>query len=648
MSTLTKVRDYFSNTASFPFIFGDPNGTGDYTKVLADGVFEVYKSAIKVGEYIYDTSYPFIVVTTQVEFYDAMILPYRASIKCEGVAVTDVAYSDINVTHSKYIHTEKENDLFIGGSGVFITVVNSSIDIEFRNKIFLSNNLTIYGSPTNSNVRFNDVVCATELQQIINSSTALVYYKKTNFALTGSGVIRSFWTEEYPMPIIEVSTDTEFFYAMIAKYNCVIKCKSVALTSLATLSVPVSYSKYIYTESESDLRIGSGSNDLYITPSNGIEIFFNNKIKLFGNIRIEGSASNALIKFNDIVCSTTQQIYNATTSSVVYQKTNYLQSQTGVTFSIWNDQCVGKIDNDTLVNFADKQVVASSGSTTYNQYAHTQEEAIGNTTDSDCAIRRYFLNGTEKGNMSFIAGHSGFSSGRHIFRAYTYTPDVLKDAMVVNGDGHLAVYDLPHNWGKGIITVDSGNHAVYDDVANGLSGESDNAYKKVTGTWYFKNAGYAKMSQFNKSTGLYQEYISSASGVADGVISWVKIYERDKLGSEAFGGASLLSSMNTAYKYNIYPNGRVAMFSLGGFATSYECYNCYYKSTNLWGLVNSAQNAYIEFTAHGATTSGGFYRSYIPSGTADGTFLSAPYSIYAQTYQGNENIKTGATRTATL
>lgn len=119
----------------------------------------------------------------------------------------------------------------------------------------------------------------------------------------------------------------------------------------------------------------------------------------------------------------------------------------------------------------------------------------------------------------------------------------------------------------------------------------------------------------------------------------------DANGNISFNGATIPEGLNTAYNYEFYPKGVVKMY--GNFGGTdrffYTSTNTYYKATNLWTLIDSGTDAWIEF--YGPNIS---RRSFVSSGTADANFLTAPQLIYEQDSSGNVNIKTGATYTSTL
>jgi len=119
----------------------------------------------------------------------------------------------------------------------------------------------------------------------------------------------------------------------------------------------------------------------------------------------------------------------------------------------------------------------------------------------------------------------------------------------------------------------------------------------------------------------------------------------DALGNRAYNGAAILPDLHPDYIYEFYPNQTVIMYDRDVVTNGLRVTstNAYFKSSSLWTLMDDAKDGWAEWSS--PTGSG---RSYVFNGSADANFLGAPHIIFSQAPNGDENIKSGAVRTATL
>lgn len=122
----------------------------------------------------------------------------------------------------------------------------------------------------------------------------------------------------------------------------------------------------------------------------------------------------------------------------------------------------------------------------------------------------------------------------------------------------------------------------------------------------------------------------------------------DANGNISYNGATIPTGLHPDFIYQFWPDGSVEMrgggTGIGATGQVFRCNNCFFKSTVLWGLIDSGQNASIE-----GYFIGSYIRSFIGSGTSDGSFTAPPFRVYQQIFSsGNVNIKTGGTYTSTL
>lgn len=197
-----------------------------------------------------------------------------------------------------------------------------------------------------------------------------------------------------------------------------------------------------------------------------------------------------------------------------------------------------------------------------------------------------------------------------------------------------SVFDTS-KWTDGYYSIDSGSSATYAVKTDGTVENGNNWY--YDGAYKFKVSGFATKTTENLD-GSVVEYVSSATGSADGTITWSETKKTDTNGNISYNGATIESGLSSLISYTFYSDHRVkSVFKSDG--TTWESINCYPLSATLWTLNNSSNNATIDLQSRNIPV----IKFTIPSGTADQNFGSSTFEVMRIESSGQMRLKTGLT-----
>lgn len=211
---------------------------------------------------------------------------------------------------------------------------------------------------------------------------------------------------------------------------------------------------------------------------------------------------------------------------------------------------------------------------------------------------------------------------------------------------HLNVGGLfdSSKWGDDFYSVDTGSSGSLFVDTSGILRSGTNLY--FDGSVYkFKINGLATLRQEEPLTGNVIDFVSDASGSADGAITFVETKRTDRRGNIAYNGTAIPPILSSTYAYEfraehvLMVDNRIPVID----GLIYRSRNCYFVSPVNWTLIDSTKSGVLEVIGESNTV------FYIPASTADSSFTDPSFAVYEQTLSnGNVNIKTGGTYTSTL
>ena len=167
-------------------------------------------------------------------------------------------------------------------------------------------------------------------------------------------------------------------------------------------------------------------------------------------------------------------------------------------------------------------------------------------------------------NMIDSLGHPQDSSGNDVLTQHTNIGNVFDSSK----------------WGASFYSLDIGATGSYYIDLSGNKITGSNMYHDGTDP-RFKTSGYASFTQETKSNGETTDFVSSASGSADGIITWVETKKTDSDGNIAYNGATIPATLSSSYDYTFNTFSTTMIHSANG--SRYVSTHIYYNGTN-WTL----------------------------------------------------------------
>jgi len=363
-----------------------------------------------------------------------------------------------------------------------------------------------------------------------------------------------------------VETPEQMFNAMNSSIEMNIWCVCGFITNNQYTVWNVTARKFIYTRNSNDFQIAGTATDITL----GANVYFMGPINTLINITISNGSDDIYFKY--IECPTSLSIIRTAGTSKVYIEgadESFYNFSAFVEYRNWSKESpvmqikegdslirsaiVRQTRNDmeepTIANGITKLSVITNATTggeitSYDGIYRDTVLADGVTPQTPTAL-------FESQTLDTAGGSSAWT-GNAFFKELINS----NLARQIDKYGHTGFQASPEPWSSAIQAVDIGPLvSLFTDFFEG--GTATNAYKDQAGVWRRRQNLYARKCQHNYFTGLYEEFASDVNdspNSADSEITWVKVFERDKYGNTAQGGATLsgktLDSTDWTYHFD--------------------------------------------------------------------------------------------------